>query len=134
MFEIVIPGLPPSVNHTYGLGRHGMFKNKKARDWEIKATGLIKKAAIKLWGSADLSGRRGAPVELVMHFCKPSWRGKTKKTCERYVRPDVSNFIKITEDAVFKTLGLDDCAVTHLSAVKCEIPGEVRTIVRMEFL
>lgn len=132
--RIEIPGLPPSVNHTYGLGRHGMFKNAKAREWERIAQIKIKTTAQMLFGTHDLSKYRGWPVSLELLFCRPSWRSKAGPKKGLYVRPDCSNFIKIVEDSVFKSLNLDDSAVVELMATKQECVGEPKTIIVFQFV
>lgn len=135
-FEFTLPAHPPSVNHTYMRSKFGkVFKNAVARDWETMAQLTIKREAHKQLQGWDLSPMRGKPIELSFTFYRPSWRAKTGKNKGGYVRPDISNFIKILEDCVCGVLCLDDSAVVALNCFKKEdMGGEVRTHVRMRFL
>lgn len=129
---IEIPGLPPSVNHTYGFSSKGGWKKPEVKRWEHEAQWLASQTALKAYGSFKLEEFRGLPIKLEMSFIRPSWRSKRKP--KHYVRPDVSNFIKVTEDSVCKALGLEDSAVVEVTALKIERSGPVRTEVRFNFV
>lgn len=131
---VEIPGLPPSVNHTYSFTRRGAFKKPEVRKWEGVAHYLISQASQEAYGKQDLSIMRGEPIRLILSFIRPSWRAKSGLNKGRLVRPDVSNFIKVTEDAVCGALGLDDSAVVELTVLKLERSGDIRTEIVLEFV
>jgi Holliday junction resolvase RusA-like endonuclease len=132
--EIEIPGLPTSVNHTYGFSNRRVFKNSKARAWETIAKIKVRSAAKLFYGMHDLSWAKGMGFELHLTFVRETWRGKSKAKHGLYVRPDVSNFIKLCEDSICSALCLDDSAVVKLSAAKKEEPGEAKTRAKIIFL
>lgn len=135
ILRVEIPGLPTSVNHTYGRrrGGKGFFKVKASTDWERVAYELVKKKQRDIWSAVALDIYKGLPIKLTIDVCRPSWRGKSKAKREHYVRPDLDNFIKLTIDAVFKALGLDDSAVVDLTARKVESQF-IGVIVELEFI
>lgn len=128
---VTLDGLPPSVNHTYGFGGRRVFKKPEALKWQQNAIWVISKAAIEVYGTTNLITMKGLPIRLELSFIRPSWRSKLKL----YVRPDISNLVKITEDTVCEALGrLDDSSVIDLSVHKIERDGPVRTEIRFEFI
>lgn len=133
---VEIGGLPPSVNHTYGYGRYGVYKNRDAVKWQNWASFIIKTAARESWGTCDLGVFKGLPIKLTISFIKPSWRVKSGPRKGKLVKPDVSNLVKIVEDALCSSLGLDDAAVVEMTALKIErtCHPDARTEVRMEFV
>lgn len=132
--EIIIEGLPPTtINHTYGVGRNGrFFKKKKVSVWQDCLSRKINKLAELVWGISDVSRYLGRPLRLEIEYCRPSWRGKSGPKKGLYVRPDISNFIKGTEDAVMRGLGLDDSAVVQLIVMKIESTESTR--IRLSFI
>lgn len=132
--RIELQGLPPLISNAFGRTRSGItYKKKDIRQWEQLAEIKIKTAARMLYGTHDLSKYRGFPVCLEIIVYRDSWRAKAGPRKGLYVRPDLSNFIKILEDALFKSLNLDDSAVVELTAVKQEMPGHPKTIIVFEF-
>ncbi len=132
--SIEIPGHPISANKIWrGAGKH-VYKTPEARGWESLAFMKAKMALSRQHGLKDLAAYKGKAIKLEMDFFRSSWKGKTKATRELYVRPDVSNFIKLCEDSIMKALGLDDSAVIELIARKVEHPGLERTLVRITLI
>ncbi len=130
-----IPGYPPSVNHTYGRGFGGrLFKKSNVRDWETVASIIIRSAAKAAFGTHDLSYMLHKPIEVTYSFYRPTWKGKTKKAADRFVRKDLGNFEKVLTDIICKTLGIDDAAVVILKAFKLEDLGAERTMCELTFL
>ena len=44
LLHLEIPGLPPTVNHTYRTGKNFRYKVKEVRDWQEKITLLMRNA------------------------------------------------------------------------------------------
>lgn len=131
---IEIPGHPPSVNHTYSFNGSRRFKNTKAVAWQRTAEILTRNAAMELYGACDLSQLKGKPIKLELLYCRATWRGKSRPKKGLYVRPDLDGFLKISIDAVFNALGLDDCAVIELVSSKVEQEGGDRVVVKLNFI
>ena len=130
-----VPGLPESVNHTYRRGYGGqVYKTSQASAWESIATMETKRAALRAYGTSKLGILKGAPVRLEIDFCRDTWRKKKKSESHLIVRPDVSNLVKLAEDALFRGLDLDDSAVVILQVQKVEVKGPVKTQLRLSFL
>lgn len=132
--DIEILGHPVSANAIWrGSGRR-VYKTPEARRFEDLVFICTGQALRAQHGLGDLGAYKGRPIRLEISVTKPSWRGKTKATKDKYVRPDLSNFIKLCEDSVFKALALDDSAVVELIARKLEVDGPLRTFVRIVFI
>lgn len=131
--RVEILGHPPSVNRIYRIHKRGIFKIKAAASWGNLAEGRVRLEALKVFGKVDLSYLKGHGIILHLQYTRETWHGKTKSKKHLYVRPDLSNFIKVTEDAVCKALGLDDCAVKYLLCEKVEAPGPDQTIIQLRF-
>lgn len=91
-------------------------------------------AAREAVGTPHFEIMRGWPIRLTISFIRPSWRAKSGPNKGRLVRPDISNLIKVTEDAVCRALFLDDSAVADLTVAKVERDGPVRTEILFEFM
>lgn len=91
------------------------------------------RAARVRFGRSDLSEFKGHPVSLTLEFHRPKWTGKSGIKKGLYVRPDISNFVKIAEDAIFRALSLDDSAVVDLTLRKVESES-VRTFIDFRFV
>lgn len=102
--------------------------------WSEAASYLIKAQARRLWGFSDLKAFIGQPMALYLVFYRDTWHGKTKSKRNLYVRPDLSNFIKVAEDAIMGALGLDDSAIVELTCSKVEREGEDSVGICLEFI
>lgn len=118
---IELEGYPPSVNHTYGSAGRRRFKKPAAVAWESTCWVLARSAAIKAYGTCDLSQLAHKPLRLVLSFYRPSWKGKLKAS-ERYIRKDIDNMTKLFIDAICKPLGLEDAAIIELKCIKVDDP------------
>jgi Holliday junction resolvase RusA-like endonuclease len=135
VLAVSIPGHPESVNHTYRRGFGGqVYKTSIASAWERMAINEVKRAALRVYGTSKLAILKGAPVRLEIDFCRDTWRKKKKSENHLVVRPDVSNLVKLAEDALFRGLDLDDSAVVILLVKKVEMPGPIKTQMRLQFL
>lgn len=133
--SIDIETLPPSTNHIWrNNGRGRVYKILDATRWEEHAIRAVRGAALDAYRTFDLEALTGRPLKLEIFVQRPTWHGKTKAKKHLYVRPDLSNYIKASEDALFRALLLDDSAVIELIAKKVEGPGIERTLLRLTFL
>lgn len=132
--RIEIEGLPVSANAACRSFGRRVVKTVEARRFERLAMLRTRAACIAQLGKLNLAHLNGEAVRLTIEVHRESWRGATKATCKRWVQPDVSNFIKYCEDAVFKALGLNDGSVVELVARKIETAGRSRTVVVLAFI
>lgn len=103
--------LPPTINHCYKVNRWGGRRlSKDGVDFKRIVAFKIKADGVKFAGSDKLS------LEMELH--SPKWL--TKKGL--IARADVSNLIKISEDALMEALGLDDKNVFELRVLKVPSP------------
>lgn len=131
---VSIPDHPVSVNHIWKRTGARFYKVPEANRWSEVAKACTRMAAMKLYKQVDLSEWIGWPIEIQIDVCRPSWRGKSKATRNKFVRPDLGNFLKLAEDSVMEALCLDDSAVVELRMRKCETESAVRTDVRLRFV
>jgi Holliday junction resolvase RusA-like endonuclease len=115
MLTLTAP-IPPSLNNAYTNGRgHGRrVLTKEGRDYkEYVASSLL--------GTQPLPD--GARIGLAIQLWFPTKR-----------RRDISNWVKLLEDALSEALGFDDCAVDRLlvervgydaTRPRCEVTIEV---------
>lgn len=133
--SIEIENHPVSVNMIWRRkASGGMYKVAKANAWGARAEITIRLGARLLWSTYNLASLIGHPISLELLFYRDTWHGKTKNKRDLYVRPDLSNFIKATEDAVMSALFLDDCAIINLQCKKVERAGGDAVGIRLQFL
>lgn len=130
---VVLEGLPPTVNHIWKHSGRRVYKSYEATSWDRLAQREVCKAADETYGTHDLSAFKGKPMSLSIYCCRPSWRVKAGKNKGNVVRPDISNLIKVAEDAVTRALGLEDSAVVMLSVQK-EEAKTVKTEIVLHFI
>jgi len=107
----VIPGLPPSVNHTYSYGRRTVYKDASAKQWQKMASLYLRRGRS---GDAPYAGRVSCNIILTT---------KTKR------RMDCDNRIKAVQDclAVAGVL-LDDSQIWALNVTRREGSEETTTV------
>ena len=102
--------MPPTINHCYKRNKWGgMRLSKDGVDFKRIVAYVaykVKREALKFSPSDKLS--------LEIEFHSPKWI--TKKGL--IARADVSNLIKVSEDALMDALGLDDKNVFELKVLK----------------
>ncbi len=90
-----------STNHLYQRNRYGGVRlSARARAWKEAAILAVRQAGGTL---------PDGPLLLQMCVYPPDGR-----------RRDLDNLIKLTQDAVFAALGIDDSRVSHLLVARCE--------------
>jgi Holliday junction resolvase RusA-like endonuclease len=108
--HFIIPGLPPTTNHCYGLtvkgGKAVMYKTQAAKDWQEMASLIINtQQKHQDWSKVSVA------VDITFH-------------CHRPVKRDVDGGIKITLDTVAAALGFNDSKVVWLQAGKDKADAE----------
>jgi Holliday junction resolvase RusA-like endonuclease len=121
-----LPFGAPSTNGAYtNHPKLGRILTRKGRDF-LNETHLALTAQMlyERWPSAptDLPLR----VTYVFHMTGLITKGWPKQAQNRYKRVDLSNRIKLVEDAVMRALGCDDAQVFELHLRK--VPSEEDTI------
>lgn len=117
--------IPPSLNNAYTNGRgHGRrVLTKQGRDYKADIAQLLLTRAELLNGFELAIGRPERRIGLVLRL----WF-RTRQ------RRDISNCVKLIEDALAEELGFDDCAVDRLivervgfdaARPRCEVTVEV---------
>lgn len=121
MIDIKIDGLPPSVNHAYfNLPRGGRTLSAKGKKYKTEtSTKIVRDYATSIRG---LSKDRSYGLIVVFSFTDLYNKGWPDKTPNRYKKIDVSNRLKLLEDAVVDALGIDDSQFVFITLRK--VPGE----------
>src|SRR5210317_796212 len=111
--------MPLSVNKAYvSIGRG---RRKLSTEGKIYKRMLVDTLAPHVTiSNANIFS--GIPLELhiTLYFKSIENKGWPKKTKERYKRVDVSNRVKLLEDALFDSLGLDDKLIFSLRVTKTQ--------------
>tara|TARA_Y100000816_G_C26007558_1_gene526634 strand:- start:580 stop:1059 length:480 start_codon:yes stop_codon:yes gene_type:complete len=112
--------MPPSVNKAYmsiGRGRRALSIEGKTYKRSVIDSLIPHVASDKILTSFV---KPDLPLSLHIHlfFKDIENKGWPKKAKTRYKRLDVSNRIKLLEDALFECLGVDDCNVFEVTVVK----------------
>lgn len=117
LYSFLIHDLAPSINGAYG-GKSKRYLVPKVRKFKKLVDQAIKEDPKSYFASKALEGKR---LEFNMYVSKPDWftkDGRVKKN-------DITNRIKIFEDAVMEALGLDDSHVwifrVHKISSTCDL-------------
>lgn len=110
MIHLVLPWLPPTSNHAYTnvphggrcLSRHGVRFKTETRGFLAR---VYRKELLML--------RQNTPLTLAVcfYFARLDTKGYPKQAKSRYKKIDGSNRIKLLEDALCETGGIDDAQV-----------------------
>lgn len=109
---------PPSLNHAYinNPKTGGRFKNPKVQQWQNDAIATIRSTSV------GLSLPDG---DLALHLrLYPPGKGKA--------RWDADNRVKVTQDAVAATFGIDDQRIAYVSAMRMPADGAARVEIALE--
>jgi len=116
-----IDGIPPSLNHAYGIstkgGRVRRYLQQSAKNWKELVGYTCKENKIK---DAECYG-----VEIIFYF-------PIRTKLNKMRRKDVDNMLKLTIDSTIDKLvtyegeKIDDCRLIEVSAIKCD-SNEERT-------
>ena len=130
MLVLTIDGAPPSTNRIYGINKWGgKYLRKEGKAYrnrvkdECRSQWMLKPEALR-----GISGDK--PYDIEYWFFLPKLRNKTfgnqqSGAKSRFRKVDVTNLVKVIEDAIFECLGIDDrCAFNvHLYKRESDEPG-----------
>jgi Holliday junction resolvase RusA-like endonuclease len=130
ILTLTVP-VPPSLNNAYTNGRHHGRRvlTKEGRDYKDAVAAILLYKAKPASGFELLIGRSDARIGLTLRLYFPNRQ-----------RRDITNCIKLLEDALAETLGFDDCRVDRVLvervgvdkiSPRCEVVVEVLGGVRL---
>ncbi len=118
MIHIVLPGIPPSVNHAYFTrgGKRILTKVGRAYIFEVR-TSIVRDnpGALSFF-------KKNKPYVVYFRFYLPQLYNKgfsSGQTDTRYKVIDVSNRVKLLEDALMDAAGIDDSQHVAMLTHKC---------------
>lgn len=111
MIELVIPDIPPSVNHYWVARGNRRFISKRGREWKQLVYIVANCKANKKYFDEKLE------VEITISL--PDKR-----------RRDVDNFSKAILDSLEKICYKDDCQIYRLTVQKTH--GKPKTVIRLK--
>lgn len=115
VFSAELTKLPPSANKMYIYTKHGPVASKAAKAFKNAARVELARQLF----SKGFTVESNMPYRLELDFYLPKLQNKGwPKSKTRYVRKDVSNLIKVTEDLVADCLGIDDSCFIEVLAGK----------------
>lgn len=119
---------PPSVNEMYARTAYGMTASTKTKKFKAKA--IVELA--KQWLFCQPLGRND-PHKLTLVFYLPEIENKgwPKSAKTRFKRKDVSNLVKILEDAIVTASGIDDSTTLELHVRKLADPQDPRVEIEL---
>jgi Holliday junction resolvase RusA-like endonuclease len=142
VFEITVDGLPESVNNIWRKTTRGMKKSISyvlwerrvalaCEDWVNKFASASNENSNEVF--ADLQWLARWPYALEIRANKARWRAKTPRRDwhEQLVRPDVTNLVKSSEDAVCKVFKWEDSQCARATILKAN--GVDSTVIRFDF-
>ena len=126
LFVTIIPGRPIPLKRARIAGK-GCYDPQKREKWNYQMEVTRRPDDIT----------KPIKVKFEYHFKMPKSWSKKKKN-EMYgklhsVKPDLSNLIKFTEDALNKILWLDDCLIGGMEAYKYHDVKDF-TVIKIESL
>lgn len=139
MLALCLDVLPPSINKAYESiqARKGkrVITLRKLSEEGANFKRCVAAKIARLAGDPgmaqvfkELSEETPLELQVVLGFPCLQNAGWPKKAATRYKRVDLSNRIKILEDAVFEALGIDDSRVFQLTVNKIESGKEETTV------
>lgn len=117
-----IEGLPISSNHAYiNLPKGGRTLSKEGRKYKAETSGYL----VRTFPTEMMIFKKDVPFGYLVQFCFPNLfnKGWPEKAKTRYKKLDVSNRLKLFEDALFNASGVDDSQVCSGHFDKIEGPA-----------
>ena len=118
-----LPGLPPSTNQLYSNFRGRRVLSAEGKRYKRN---VAMRVAKEFPAAGPWTNRDPFSLKITLHF---DIHTRTKGAQNRYKKFDVSNRVKVLEDAVCESFGIDDRQVLHLEVIKCPTQGPERTVV-----
>ena len=123
-----VAGLPPSTNRLYINARGRRVLSSDGKKYKRKIAMQVAQEFPEV-GPFENSDAFSLEIELCFEVLT---RSKTAKN--RYKRFDVSNRVKVLEDALCESLGIDDSQVMMLCVTKTHTTDPEKTLVRLRKL
>lgn len=124
MIDVDLP-YPPSVNKAYATTRSGRrLLTSEGKLYKQSVRDIIGQRYSAVTPELNRLGQHplSLTVKIYTSVENRGWlEGKAKN---RYKRVDVSNRVKLLEDALFEALGVDDCLVFKLTVEKIDSDNE----------
>lgn len=117
--------MPISVNKAYVTirGRRALSKEGKIYKSAV-TTGVAKQLSLCSDFTDLINDQTALKLEITLYLERTENKGYPNKTKTRYKRVDVSNRVKLLEDALFDALGVDDSIVFSLIVTKQTRPTD----------
>lgn len=117
MISISMTGLPPSANHAYfNLPRGGRVLSKEGKGYKTSVSSFVTQHHQKDIRDVKKNWPYGLAIKLTFKdLYNETWPGKA---ANRYKKVDVSNRIKLLEDALVDSLGIDDSQMIAVLVMK----------------
>jgi len=118
MIRIELPFLPPTTNHAYSTNKFGGRRlSSEGKEFKNETKVLI----ARKYTTALRAVHKDMPLVILAKFyfetiVNETWPGKAKN---RYKKLDVTNRIKLLEDALAEALGVDDSCTLSFIPDKC---------------
>lgn len=117
--------MPISVNKAYVTVRGRRILSKEGKIYKSTVTtGVAKQLSLCTQYTDLVNEETPLKLEITLYLERTENKGYPKKTKTRYKRVDVSNRVKLLEDALFDALGVDDSSVFSLTITKQDRPTD----------
>jgi Holliday junction resolvase RusA-like endonuclease len=123
-----ISGLPPSTNQLYSNFHGKRVLSAGGKRYKRK---IAMQVAQEFPAAGPFTNADPFSLKIVLHF---DIHTRTKGAKNRYKKFDVSNRVKVLEDALCESFGIDDRQVLRLEIEKCPTEGPERTAVTLRKL
>ena len=123
-----IPGLPPSTNQLYSNFRGRRVLSAQGKRYKRN---VAMRVAKEFPTAGPFTVEDPFSLKIALHF---DIHTRTKGAKNRYKKFDISNRVKVLEDAICESFGIDDRQVLHLEVIKCPTEGPERTTVTLRKL
>lgn len=122
MIHITLKGIPPSVNHAYFTKGARRILSSAGRKFLLET----KTDILRRYPQALSFFKKNKPYVVYFRFTMPQIynKGYPEKTDARYKTIDVSNRVKLLEDALKDVAGIDDSQNILVATHKVEGPEE----------
>ena len=118
--------MPMTVNKAYANIKGRKVLSKEGKIYKSRVTSTLAKELALCSGIFDDLIIPNTPLymSISLFFSTTENKGWPNKAKSRYKRVDVSNRVKLLEDATFDALGVDDSAVFSLTVSKQDRPED----------
>lgn len=132
MISISMTGLPPSSNHAYfNLPRGGRVLSKGGKGYKTSVSSFVTQHHHSNIRDVKSNWPYGLAIKLTFEeLYNATW---PTKAANRYKKVDVSNRVKLLEDALVDSLGIDDSQMIAVFVMKELGPSEMTHVVVWDY-